>query len=119
MIVCPQKNSVNGTTLLRSARTEKAAHTRAPRGTATPIAAMTAPRTAAPKPTRSSTKVSGGSAATATLAKKNDPPHRIESETRRAHSVAFIGRESIADVLHPSRPDGHCKNSMRRATRFP
>ncbi len=46
-----------------------------------PGAISTRLRAMAASPTRASTTVSGGSSSTATLANKNDPPHRTESDS--------------------------------------
>ena len=56
-----------------------AARTRGERGRDSPIALRTIASASAAMPTRSTTRVSGGIACTATPTKKNEPPHRSES----------------------------------------
>src|SRR5829696_5963726 len=57
----------------------------------------------AARATRKKTIVNGPSSASATLAKKNEPPHRIDSRTRRDHSRARIARWSHGGQLRSIR----------------
>ena len=60
------------------------------RGSRWPRPRITRFRTTAASPTRSATRVKGGSSRSATPAKKKEPPQRMESVISSAQSVAVI-----------------------------
>ncbi len=77
-------------TLFIRPMTASAAHTPALAGTDCPVSSRAGHRRSAATPTRSSMMVSGGNPSTATLMKKNEPPHSTESTSSSAHSVPPI-----------------------------
>src|SRR5271166_2327042 len=87
-----------GQALLPKPSTASAAAALTLRGDATPISGAPAQSSAAARPTRRATSVSGGNSLTATPTKKNDPPHNRESITSSPHSRAVIAR-CIAAVI--------------------
>ena len=114
MWVWPQKISVNGSALLRRPSTAKAGPARASGARLSPVTRAKTARIAAAMATRPSAKVSGGKSSTATLAKKNEPPHSTDRKIRSSQSAAdidsFFGmrarvrRESVARCRRLRRP---------------
>src|SRR5262249_42671604 len=92
----------NGTTLLSSPMPKKPRHAAPSGGSLSPTTRNTPARITAARPTRSVTMVSGGSAASATPAKKNELPHSTDMASSIAHSSPviawWIGPDAAARV---------------------
>src|SRR5215470_6427708 len=87
---CPHAISPNGTKLFNAPRTTNPAHIRGEAGIRCPARRAESSSASAAMPKRPSTSVHGGSSASATLLKKKDTPHSIDSTPSSAHSRPVI-----------------------------
>ena len=83
--VWPQKIRPKGTRLFIRPIAAKLRHGVPARNSSLPAMARTTLSATAAKATRQKTTDSGGSSANATLAKKNEPPHRMDSDNNQIH----------------------------------
>ena len=90
--VWPQKIRLNGMRLFSPPMIRKAPQARYEVGMRKPRARTTRLSATAARPTRPSTTVNGRRSASATSAKKNEPPQRTESATSSSHSNGAITR---------------------------
>jgi hypothetical protein len=88
----PQKIRLNGIALLRRPMIRKSRQSPGSRGIRRPPARTSMCSIDAARPTRPSTMLIGGTSLTATLAKKNDPPQRIESTISSSQSPPDMAR---------------------------
>ncbi len=96
--VWPQTISAKGIALLRSPIPKNAAQTVRLPGIAVRVTPITSQSIAAAIATRANTTVSGGSAATVTALKKNDPPQSTDRNTSSAQSRRLIGVDRTDDM---------------------
>ncbi len=86
--VCAQTMRLKGMRLLSTPMAAKADQLARSPGMVRPVACTRTLSATAARPTRASTTLSGGNSATATSAKKNEPPQSTDSVSSRLHSGA-------------------------------
>src|SRR6266566_2354705 len=84
-------------TQLRRPSTANVGQARAMGARLSPLTRVSTARITAAMATRPSAKVSGGKSSSPTLAKKNEPPHKSESTTRRNQSAVDIDNFAAID----------------------